>query len=261
MALLGDPVSHSLSPRMQRAALSEIWPNRRFSYSAIRVLSEEFESKVHHLQKNHYTGCNVTLPHKAAAAHLAIPDDKYTKALQIANTLKFVDGRILARNTDVPGFLAPIKSHKPGRALVLGAGGAALAAIFALSKSGWEVVAWNRNSFRLVELQRLVKFKPIADPNPDKCKLVVNATSLGLKKGELPPLMWSNFEKDATLYDLAYQKGSTDFIKRAQQEGKKTIDGREMLVEQGALSLEWWTGLSVPRETMRLAVGLTGNLN
>lgn len=245
---------------MHRAALKQIMPNGNFSYSKIHVSSKEFESVIIHLQKNKYTGCNITLPHKATAANFAIPDDEVTKNLQIANTLKFDSGKILARNTDVAGFLAPITNLKPSRALVLGAGGAALAAVYALSNSGWDVLAWNRNSFRLVELQRLANFKPIAQPNPENCKLIVNATSLGLIKNELPPLIWNNFERDATLYDLAYRKGPTELLKRANKIGIKTIDGREMLVEQGALSLEWWTGLHVPREPMRLAVGLPGNL-
>ena len=253
LAVLGDPVEHSLSPKMQAAAMREMGISGR--YHAYKVREEEFEECVAHLASAGFTGVNVTIPHKEAASSIA-GGDSIVKELGVANTLKFSDNRILATNTDVQGFWAPLSKSELHRALVLGAGGAAVATVFALRAKGIEVRVWNRSPERAKELALRFRCDAANEPDPIDCDLVVNTTPLGLKPGDIPNLIWQNLAQNCIVYDVAYRGEPTDLVLRACEAGCRTIDGREMLVEQGALALEWWVGRSVPREPMRRAVGL-----
>ena len=228
-------------------------------YLAVSVPKGELDDAVAHLIACEFRGINVTLPHKAAAADVATPDDDFVVQIQVANCLSFTD-EVRARNTDVPGFLAPLEGVPAGKALVLGAGGAAAAAAYALLRSRWDVSLWSRTSKRahaLSEaLQRFGNCDAREAPSPAGCSLVVNATPLGLSPGEAPPLDWAALEPNAIVYDLAYRAEPTDLLVEAARRGNRAIDGREMLVEQGALSLEWWLDVRAPRQAMRAAVGL-----
>ncbi|MCH8275677.1 MAG: shikimate dehydrogenase [Armatimonadetes bacterium] len=257
LALLGDPVEHSLSPRMQAAAIEDM--GLKATYEAYRVTADEFPECIGRLRECGFTGVNVTAPHKRAAAALGQAEDSATRMIQSANSLR-LEAVIASRNTDVPGFLRPLRETCPGRALILGAGGAAAAGAYGLLRRGWRVRVWNRTPQRARELAwGLGMWGTIDDiprPDPRGCDLIVNATSLGARKGECPPLVWDHAKPEAVAYDMAYRKGPTDFLKAAAGRVRETIDGREMLVEQGALALEWWSGRPVPREPMRKAVGL-----
>lgn len=254
LALLGDPVEHSLSPKMQTAALKAA--GIVGEYTAVRVSSEEFSACVRRLATLGYAGANVTVPHKALAAEIGLADDDIVQQIRAANSLKF-SGDILARNTDVAGFMKPIKNAHRGQALVLGAGGAAAAAIYGLAKEGWTVRIWSRTNERAADLAGLYpEVNSTPEPDPSDCSLIVNATPVGLTGGEMPDLRWDLVQQNTTFYDLAYREGPTDFLERAEALGHYVIDGREMLVEQGAISFEWWTGTAAPRDVMRRAVGL-----
>ena len=253
LAILGDPVEHSLSPRMQAAALTEM--GIKGSYQALHVRDKEFDDCIAHLASSGFAGVNVTIPHKDAAAAIG-EGDEVVRNLGVANTLKFIDDRILARNTDVQGFLTPLAGRAYSQALVLGAGGAAIACVYALKSKNIDVRIWNRSTERARELSMRFGCEATVEPDPTGCDLVVNTTPLGLKPRDLPQLNWQNLEQDVTVYDMAYRSEPTDLLKCAAQHGCHTIDGRQMLVEQGALSLEWWLNRSVPRECMRMAVGL-----
>src|SRR5687768_1038560 len=239
LAVLGDPVEHSLSPQMQTAAIREMGICGQ--YHAFKVRAGEFEECVAHLASVGFVGVNVTIPHKDAAA--AIADvDSIVKELGVANALKFSERRILATNTDVQGFWAPLSKLELRRALVLGAGGAAVAIVYALRAKGIGVRIWNRSPERAEELALRFGCDAVTEPDPIDCDLVVNTTPLGLKPGDMPSLIWQNLAPNCIVYDAAYRAEPTDFLIRATGIGCKTIDGREMLVEQGALALEWWIG-------------------
>ncbi len=257
LGVVGDPIEHSLSPRMHEAALAACGIEGR--YLAIRVAESEFEDAIAHLAACGFLGLNVTLPHKAAAADIATTDDPIVRDIHVANCLLLVD-EVRCRNFDVPGFLAPIADLSPNTALVLGAGGAAAAAAYGLLRAGWRVVIWNRSERTGKSLcAALAPFGEAEfreEPNPEGCDLVVNATPLGLKEGDCPPLVWEALHPRATLYDLAYRAEPTDLLREAACRGLATVDGREMLVEQGALAFEWWFDRRAPRDVMRRAVGL-----
>jgi shikimate dehydrogenase len=257
LGVVGDPVKHSLSPRMHSAALDAL--AIKGEYLPIHVPAGELDDAVAHLIACGFRGINVTLPHKAEAADIGIPDDEIVTEIRVANCLAFGE-EVHARNTDVPGFLAPLDGVPAGEALVLGAGGAAAAAAYALLRSGWSVSIWSRTQERAYDLAEALEQYGDCDardlPSPSGCSLVVNATPLGLNRGEMPPLDWDALKPNAIVYDLAYRDVPTDLLMEASRKGNRTVDGREMLVEQGALSLEWWLEVRAPRDAMRQAVGL-----
>lgn len=263
LALLGDPVEHSLSPVMQNAALRAL--ELSASYEAFRVSPEEFLACVEHLSQCGFLGANITSPYKHRAASLGRSQDSATRMIQAANVLRFEAWGIASRNTDVSGFLKPIRGLSPGKALVLGAGDAGAASAYGLLRLGWHVRVYNRTGERAKRLAWMLgmwgDILAIPEPDPRGCDLVVNATSVGRGESEensspAVPLIWENLKPGAVVYDMVYGWGLTSFLKKAQSLGHPVIDGREMLVEQGALSLEWWLGHPAPREVMREAVGL-----
>ncbi len=218
VALLGHPVSESLSPQMQNAAFDE--RGLDWAYVACDVAPEQFETAVSGLGAAGLAGTNVTTPHKEAAAALAETD------LSSVNTLVFEKGRIVGHSTDA-AVLDGLTAERP---VVLGAGGAALAFRAALPEA--RVFA------------RSGEWPPeIADAD-----LIVNATSerndVLVQAGE-----------GQTLVDLPYPETAT--ARAARELGARVVTGLEVLVAQGAASFELWTGVAAPVEAMRRAVGLS----
>jgi shikimate dehydrogenase len=219
------------------------------------VAASDFEPCVLHLADSGYRGASVTIPHKYSAAKIAASDDDVVAATRAANALKFGD-TISCRNTDAKGFFEPIRDLPTGSALVLGAGAAAETAVYVLKGQGWSVRVWNRSPQRLLEMAKRHAIVATEHPDATGCSLIVNATPVGLKEEGLPPLDWQSVEEYVTVFDLAYSDGPTGFLQKARAMNFQIIDGREMLVEQGALAFEWWLGRAAPRDVMRTAVGL-----
>ena len=243
--VLGWPVAHSRSPAMHRAAYAALGLSD-WHYQKLPVPPDVFAETVRSLPAAGYAGANVTIPHKEAA--LALADDATDAAREIgaANTLTFgADGAIHADNTDAPGLIAAIGEPLPPAALVLGAGGAARAAIWALTRAGVAVRVWNRTRERAEALG-----VPVAD-EPVGTGLLVNCTSVGLDDPEALPAEPAGF---AVVADMVYRDGGTALINRARDAGARVVDGLEILVRQGALSLEGWSGRPAPLDEMRRAV-------
>lgn len=269
LAVIGHPIAHSRSPAMQNAALKELakqglegdW----IYENPIDVTPERFEAKVRDMAAAGFVGANVTIPHKEAALRLADEASPAAEAIGAANTLSFSDGEIAAENTDAPGLLAALRAQAVApagvRALVLGAGGAARAAICALARSGAVVYVWNRNPARAAtaydELGGYIELggAPVESPRQEDYGIIVNATSVGLR-GEDPsehlPLDPSKLGGHVVV-DLVYGDHPTKLVEAAQAAGARTVDGIEVLVQQGACSLEIWTGRPAPLEAMRAA--------
>jgi shikimate dehydrogenase len=252
LAVLGDPIAHSLSPIMHEAAMRELEIDGR--YLAMQVPAEDFEECIARLVAAGFSGANVTIPHKPLAFEISQAADIASSKLRAANTLRFTD-RIECRNTDVEGF-ARCLPDRSGSALVLGAGAAASAAVLSLAERGWKVRIWSRSPERAVAIAESAGVEASTEPNPSGASLIVNATPIGLHGDKCPPLVWDDVESGTTFFDMAYRNGPTPLLLKARALAFETIDGREMLVEQGALSFEWWTGQPAPREIMRHAVGL-----
>jgi shikimate dehydrogenase len=255
--VLGFPVAHSRSPAMMGAAFEALGLNWR--YVRLPVPPERFEETARALAGSGYRGANVTTPHKVAALAVADGASDAAAAIGAANTLTFVDdGAIEADNTDAPGILDALGEDVRGaHALVLGAGGAARAAVWALREGGAaEISIWNRTAERAAGIAAQLGARFSERPGP--ANLVVNATSVGLEpapgeKETLEALGLAGLDPPAVLVDLPYGTGETPLCAWASRAGARVIDGVEVLVRQGARSLERWTGRSAPLEAMSRA--------
>jgi shikimate dehydrogenase len=249
--VLGFPVAHSRSPAMMNAAFAELGLDWR--YVKLPVPPERFGETVRALPASGYRGANVTIPHKLAAQELADELTDAARAIGAANTLSFEDGRIVADNTDAGGLLDALGKQVPATALVLGAGGAGRAAVWALRQAGARVAVWNRTPERAAALA--AEFGVRHAERPEPAELVVNATSVGLA-GEAADeaLGLTTLAAPATLVDLVYGAQATGISRWAAARGSRVVDGLDVLVRQGARSLERWTGRPAPLEVMRNAV-------
>jgi shikimate dehydrogenase len=253
LAVVGHPISHSRSPDMQTAALAAMGLAGEWTYLAIDLAPEDFEAGIAELAlEDEYAGVNVTIPHKEAALAMADTASAAAREIGAANTLGFTvrdDGaaRIAAENTDAGGLLAALPSSPEGvRALVLGAGGAARAAIWALAREGAAVEVWNRTADRAEAVCAALGGGAVADPDQASYGLIVNTSAAGLR-GEDPfehlPLAPDGFAAEQTVVDMVYGEAPSPLLAAAQGAGASTVDGLEILVQQGALSLAGWLGL------------------
>jgi shikimate dehydrogenase len=272
LAVIGFPVGHSRSPAMQNAGLRTIQLAPEWSYEAIEVRPEDFEAKVREMAADDFVGANVTVPHKEAALALADASSAAAAAIGAANTLTFADGRIEADNTDARGLLASLPEFGARRALVLGAGGAARAAIWALAtgavtgggepgaeeieRDPLQVDVWNRTGARAEAVAAEFGVLPTEAPIQNAYGLIVNTTAVGLG-GEDPfehlPMTPDLFTAEQVVVDLVYGERPSPFLEAAQACGATVVDGLEILVQQGALSMQIWTGREPDLETMRAA--------
>lgn len=264
LAVLGHPVGHSRSPAMQNAALAAVGLGDEWSYEAIDVAPDAFEAHVRAMPGEGFVGANVTVPHKERALRLADTTSSVANAVGAANTLSFKLGKIHADNTDAGGLIHALPGRvRARRALVLGAGGAARAAIWALAAEHAVVdvvEVWNRTSGRAEEVALQLGGAPIETPRLSNYGLIVNATSVGLL-GENPfeellPLAEGHLDSEQVVVDLVYGDKPTRLIEAAKAVGAHAVDGLEILVQQGALSFQIWTGREAPLDTMRSAARL-----
>ena len=257
LAVLGYPVGHSRSPAMHSAALAELGLGEEWSYEAIEVAPDAFEARVRAMPSEGFVGANVTVPHKGAALALADELAETAREIGAANTLVYADGEVRAENTDAEGFLRSLPGSPAGkRTLVLGAGGAARAIVWALLRGGAEVEVWNRTELRSQNLCEELGGEVVGAPDQAAYELIVNTTAVGLD-GEDPfaelPLAAGAFTPGQTVVDMVYGSGPTALLRAADAAAATTVDGIEILVQQGALSLKTWTGRPAPLETMRAA--------
>ena len=253
LGVAGWPVAHSRSPSMHNAALEAVGLDR-WRYQRLPLAPELFAEAVRALPGVGFAGINVTIPHKEAALALADEATPEARAIGAVNTLTFrPDGSIHGQNTDAPGFLAALPAPPTGAtALVLGAGGSARAVAFALREAGAaHVRVWNRTPERAREVARDLGVEATDTVGP--ADLLVNCTSVGLTDGEFKdlPLGADGLSTYATVADLVYRDGGTALIAEARGLGCAVVDGLEVLVRQGALSFEAWTGHVAPIDAMR----------
>ncbi len=268
LAVLGRPVSHSRSPAMQNAALRALGLAPEWSYEALEISPAGFAERTRALPAEGFVGANVTIPHKAAALALADSASEAATEIGAANTLSFEGGEITAENTDAPGLLAALPRPPAGRrALVLGAGGSARAAVWALAGQGARTEVWNRTPERAEELASAlsrtsagasgtVEVVTAERARQGGQELIVNCTAVGMS-GEDPfeqlPLDPGSLGGGVTVVDLVYVGEETALLAEARRRGAAAVEGIEVLVRQGAESLRIWTGMDPPLEVMREA--------
>lgn len=254
LGVAGWPVAHSRSPAMFAPALAELRLDWRYVH--LPLPPERFEATARALPGSGYRGINVTIPHKRAAHDLADELTAAASAIGAVNTLTFEDCRIEGDNTDAGGFLDALGADPTGwSCLVLGAGGSARAVVWALREAGaGEVSIWNRTAERAAGLAGEFDVRHVSAP--ESADLIVNCTAIGLDKtvSEAEAVAAAGLEgidRPASFFDLNYGAELTPLGRWARDGGGRVVDGLEMLVRQGARSLERWTGQPAPLEAMR----------
>ena len=259
LGVLGWPVGHSRSPAMHNAALDSVGL-ADWRYQLLPVPPALFAETVRALGGIGFRGANVTIPHKEAALAVASQSTSRARAIGAANTLLFEDGgEILADNTDAPALIEAMPFKAAGRtALVLGAGGSARAAVWALLDAGAaEVRIWNRTHARAASLAAELGAVAVQDAAP--ADLLINCTSIGMDDTEWTfkqlPVAADELDRYDCVVDFVYTDAATPLARAARARAVAVIDGLELLVRQGALSFEQFTGRPAPVDVMRSAVG------
>jgi shikimate dehydrogenase len=264
-AVIGDPIDHSFSPALHNAAF--LFLGLDCTYIAYRILKGELEYGIEALKKINIAGFNVTIPHKVDMMKFLDETDDMCKRVGATNTVVNNDGIFKGYNTDVDGFIDPIKSRKidpsGSDVLLIGAGGAARAIIVGLcNEKIRKITIANRTRQRAEETIRFAHDLGAESDYLDlesageaagKYKIIVNATSLGLK-GIGCPISTKNIGKDSIVYDIVYVPVETPLIEKSKSQGATIIYGWEMLLAQAMKSFEIWTGKSAPYEAMKLTL-------
>jgi shikimate dehydrogenase len=277
--VLGDPVHHSLSPVMQNAALRQMGLN--WVFLALPAPAEQLATVLQGLEAMGCRGLNVTIPHKHSVAALTRELSPLAQRLGAVNVLvPMAGGGWFGTNTDVEGFIAPLRSTtSPGqRAVVLGCGGSARAVVAGLVELGFSSIALaGRRPEALEAFQHDCQaWAPQLQPLPwtddgtalaeaiASCDLLVNTTPVGMASASNPsaatacPLDARELEAlqaSTVVYDIIYTPRPTELLTQASQRGCRSIDGTEMLVQQGAAALRLWSGQAdVPVDVMRKAL-------
>lgn len=249
--LIGDPIAHSLSPAMHNAAFQAIGLDAR--YELLETPANKLRDAIARVRADDCLGANVTIPHKESVIEYLDQVDEWARTIGSVNTLVKRDGKLIGASTDGEGFLRALcdaqVNVQNARVVILGAGGAARAIVFALSRAQVaSIVILNRTPARAQLLaDRVRAYSPIAVTANDEgaiehATLIVNTTPAGA----LPP--GTSFPRDAIVFDLVYRR--TDFLRAAEHAGARAIDGLGMLVHQGVASFKLWTGRAAPVDVM-----------
>jgi shikimate dehydrogenase len=258
LGVVGWPVAHSRSPQMQNAALQAAGLGE-WRYQRLPIPPALLFDTLRALPGAGFRGVNVTVPHKEAALELADRASAAARAIGAANTLLFeADGTTAAENTDAPALIGALPiSPRGASALVLGAGGSARAAVWALLNAGSTTVSvWNRTPERARKLADELGATAVAEAVP--ADLLVNCTTIGLQSGtglKDLPVDTDDLARFGCVIDLVYASTETPLISAARNAGATVVDGLELLVRQGALSFEHFTGIAAPIDQMRAALG------
>jgi shikimate dehydrogenase len=283
-AVLGQPVRHSASPAMQNAGIAALQLNWR--YLAAEVPPGDLRAAIAGAKAMRFLGINLTVPHKLLAVEMVEALSESARLLGAVNTIVFetrgpgggwiplgqvpdeqiTEVRSHGHNTDAEALVRSLKEEFPSLELrgasvvLLGAGGAARTAALRLAAEGvGRLFVINRTAEKAAELMAEIKARfPAVTPAfmPDSADLVINATSLGLKADDPPPIGLNRLKSSRAqrAYDMIYRPAETAFLRAAKNAGCQTANGLGMLLYQGAAALELWSGQPAPVEIMRAAL-------
>lgn len=259
--LLGHPVEHSWSPLMHNIALQHY--NIEAEYHAINVQSNELSDLASFLNNDLFLGANVTIPYKQSIADYLDTIDSSAQEIGAINTIVKNDYQLEGYNTDYAGFTEPLREYQyeleGASAVVFGTGGAARAIVHGLTGMGIEeIFLVSRSPNRITSYTDNRRVQIVSYDNwssfADEALLIVNATPLGMHPNiDSSPVR--NQEKNnlegKICYDIVYNPIETQFLKQASEAGAQTIDGLEMLIQQGSKSFKLWTGFPFPVNIVR----------
>jgi len=263
--VIADPIEHTISPAMHNAAFKQMRTD--YQYVPFRVKKEELGEAIAGIRALNIRGLNITIPHKVAVIPFLDELDDLAQKIEAVNTIVNDDGVLKGYNTDATGFLQALleRGIEPrGKTVaILGAGGAARAISFILAERGAKLAILNRTWGKAKELadrvtqlcQREAKGLKLDRDNLstalNRADILVNATSIGMSPniGETP--VAADLLKPVIVFDIVYNPVKTRLLRESEAAGAETISGVEMLVWQGTLAFEKWTGLKAPVEVMR----------
>jgi shikimate dehydrogenase len=274
VGLIGDPVAHSFSPRLQQPAFDALGIPAR--YELWHTPAAQLLERVRSLCERDCLGANVTIPHKQAVIHLLDKIDPMAARIGAVNTIVHRNDYLYGYNTDAPGLLYALQEQGLGTlqsdgqvslkgysALLLGAGGAARGAAFALTSAGVErLIIFNRHLERAQLLASDVQQSydgPVFSLNdanfliPHSSSIIINATPIGMHEDNSPlsPEVLARFDSDTFVYDMIYNPTQTYLLCQASIMGLPNANGLSMLLHQGALAFTHWTGEPAPLAIMR----------
>lgn len=263
-AVIGDPIDHSLSPTIHNAAFKELGMDCTFI--AYRIPQEELEEGIEALKKIQIAGFNVTIPHKIQMMGYLDKIDESCSIIGAVNTVSNENNSLKGYNTDMDGFLEPLKKRQLSmigkKILLLGAGGAARAIVTGFAKENAQsITIANKTVEKANELSKFAK-KLGLESNatyldsvnaPSEYDVIVNATSIGLKN-EPSPISFEKIKQNTIVYDIVYRPMNTDFIKQAKQKDATVIYGYEMLLGQATRAFEIWHKVEAPYNAMKRAL-------
>tara|TARA_Y100001978_G_scaffold103154_1_gene92285 strand:+ start:10 stop:870 length:861 start_codon:yes stop_codon:yes gene_type:complete len=277
LALIGDPVNHSLSPIMHNAAIEYLGLD--LIYFSIPCREKDFEIVIKSLSKINCKGVNITIPFKEKVLNYCSKISPLAKKIKAVNTIKpNGKGEWHGINTDVDGLIYPLKNLNLAnkQVIILGSGGAARSAIQgSINLKLSEIIVVSRNQISLDSLlndfknQHSIKGVSFKNPNIpnliNSADLIINTTPVGMIKNtiakeEIPfgDNFWTSLNSKTIIYDLIYNPQETRLLNLSRGKGCQTINGMKMLIAQGAKSLSYWTdGLKIPIEIMEEAIKKT----
>jgi shikimate dehydrogenase len=266
--LIGDPVEHSVSPAMHNTAFSSLGLD--YIYLPFRVVRDNLVRAIDGLKVLNIRGLNVTIPHKVAVIPLLDEMEPLAQKIGAVNTIANDKGRLKGHNTDAGGFLKALLERgvepRGKKVVVLGAGGVSRAISFTLAEGGAEIVILNRRlemdwavklASSISQLStKEVKALELNDKNLssvlEAADILVNATSVGMSpNSNNSPLPARLLKPELVVFDVVYNPLKTRFLAEAEAAGAETISGIDMLVWQGALAFELWTGAKAPIDIMK----------
>lgn len=247
----GDPIEHSLSPAIMNAALRRENVNGVFLALHARSLKDLLAC----VKEIPIQGLAITMPHKQAILSHLDNTDPFTAKIGACNTIvRSADGKLYGFNTDTSGVVRPLEQRmtlQDAKILVLGAGGAARAAVFGLKERGAQVSVLNRSLAAAQKLARQARARTVKRPDLKKLEfdVIINATPVGMGNTKESPLNAEEI-KAKYVFDMVYDPAETRLLKLAKERGREVIAGSEMFVHQAARQFEIWTGKPAPREDM-----------
>lgn len=253
--LLGNPVAHSLSPGMHNAHFRHLGINA--DYFAMECERDRLDVLLETLRSPIFAGANVTKPYKNLVVSMLDEVDEGAARIGAVNTIASQNGKLIGYNTDGPGFVDDLRREiEPEKVLILGAGGAGSAVGLYLSMAGTEVDYYDIKVRRAVEgAARSAEYAPshaLDSPDPTGYSVIVNATGLGMHGAlDETPLNKDRMNPETFYIDLTYAPSKTRFLKDAESIEACIKNGLGMVIEQGALAFEHWTGLPADRAFMR----------
>lgn len=255
--IFGHPIEHTLSPLMHNAAFED--RGLDMCYLAFDVLPADLPDAVKAIKALNMLGVNITVPHKVNVMPQLDKINTEARFIGAVNTVVNKDGKLTGHNTDGLGFMSSLSEQKISAdskdILIIGAGGASRAVSYYLSEKASNLSLYDIDRPKAEKLVNdLGKIRKnvslISDiKNIGKPDIIINATPLGLHVDDPLPLNPEHIKSEMVVYDLVYK--NTNFLQEAEKRGAKTLDGSAMLLWQGVLAFELWTGVKPPVDVMR----------